>query len=741
MSPLVYSIPPFLTAGLLAFLAVVAFRHAWSTLSGRLFAMLCVMSSLLYVEMVILFNAHSAAMALESDRLGHVLHPFLLPLFLHFFHVHLKIRRRPWLLGIAYGYAALLALLAPGETMIAAVHHFSFGYFGQAGSLYPLMAAGVVLVTAYNLFVIHRTIANTAGNIEKNRLMYVLVGFGTLSILSSLNMLTTFGYNLYPPGAFGFIPMTVFAVGVFKYDLLDMDLLIRRCLHYSAPAVVLVGGYALLPAALQRIFGEARFSEALLVLSALIFTIILVTERSKNWRFKIFVGFSEKNRSTYRQTIEQVSRTIAGVLDHRTITRLLQETLIDNMQVKNCSLFVADADRSGYVTRAAAGQVSDRSATAFVGAHTCLPRYLLETARPVRKQQLMGHKNAAAAAVLAEITGLHGEVILPMLYKERLNGFLVLGEHRSGRVYHHRELRLLETLCHQSAVAIENAHAYQALEELNRTLEAKVAERTEDLQAALVEKERSQEQLIRSESLAALGQLVAGVAHELNNPLASVTSILQSTVEDLRLWEPDSPPDEALMDDLLFADTELSRAKSIVASLLGLARQTQTYEELVDMNSVIRDALRILFNQYKHASVTIVEELDARLPNVSGNFANLGQVVLNIIQNAIQAVSDQTGRIVLGTRYSPVGRQVIFSCRDNGPGIDPKLRQDIFKPFFTTKPVGQGTGLGLYICHEIVRKHGGSVLVETSDERGTAMAVRLPANEVGRPQESAHDSG
>jgi len=313
-----------------------------------------------------------------------------------------------------------------------------------------------------------------------------------------------------------------------------------------------------------------------------------------------------------------------------------------------------------------------------------------------------------------------------MRFKGELKGFLAMGEKRSGETFSSEDLDLLEPLCHQSAVAIENAHAYQALRELNRTLEARVAARTHDLQAALEEKERSQEQLIRSESLAAIGMLVAGVAHELNNPLTSVTSLLQSVAEELRRCPPGHPLDLELLDDLQFADKELARARGIVASLLGLSRQTQTYEEAVNLNLVVRDSLRVLHNQYKHAAVGVVEALDAELPALRGNFANLGQVVLNIIQNAIQAAPEQQGRIMLATAYDAARREVLFSCHDNGPGIDSAIRQHVFKPFFTTKPVGQGTGLGLYICHQIVQKHHGTIAMESADPHGTVVIVRLP---------------
>jgi two-component system NtrC family sensor kinase len=162
-----------------------------------------------------------------------------------------------------------------------------------------------------------------------------------------------------------------------------------------------------------------------------------------------------------------------------------------------------------------------------------------------------------------------------------------------------------------------------------------------------------------------------------------------------------------------------------VTSLLGLSRQTQTYTEAVNINAVIKDALRIMNNQYKYHDLDIVENYAANLPEIRGNFANLGHVVLNIIQNAIQSVMDTQGTIFLTTWYNNDAGQVVFSCKDTGPGVPEAFRQDIFKPFFTTKEVGKGTGLGLYICHEIIQRHGGTLALIDTDAIGAEFEVRL----------------
>jgi signal transduction histidine kinase len=227
---------------------------------------------------------------------------------------------------------------------------------------------------------------------------------------------------------------------------------------------------------------------------------------------------------------------------------------------------------------------------------------------------------------------------------------------------------------------------------------------------------------------------VAGVAHELNNPLASVSSLVQSAVETIEEGAPEqvlgsregAEDKEELVADLRFSLKELNRAKDIVASLLGISRQTQEYTEPVAVNDVCRNALRVLYNQYKGTDIEIVQDFADNLPEIRGNFANLGQVCLNIITNAIQAVGSGPGKIFVRTRYNEQAETVVFECEDNGPGIPEEVMKDIFKPFFTTKEVGRGTGLGLYLCYEIVRRHNGTILPKTNAQGGATFRVELP---------------
>ena len=245
--------------------------------------------------------------------------------------------------------------------------------------------------------------------------------------------------------------------------------------------------------------------------------------------------------------------------------------------------------------------------------------------------------------------------------------------------------------------------------------------------AALEEKDRTQQKLIQSESLAAIGQLVAGIAHELNNPLASTSSLIQTDIELLNEQTDKRAVDDEVLKDLEFSLKELRRAETIVKSVLGLSRQTQTYVEDVDINALLDDTLRILHNQFKESEVIIEKYYEAGLPRVNGNFANLGQVFINIIKNAHQALPDGKGTLSLKTRYSKETSSITIECHDTGKGIPVEVIKDIFKPFFTTKEVGSGTGLGLYISHEIIKKHEGLISVSSKPGRGTTFTIDLPA--------------
>ena len=722
---LLYSIPPFLSLCCFVFLACLSVSHGRKNRINRLFTVICILGTFLYIDILVIFNCESAQTALFVSRLDHFFIIYFIPLYIHFFHAYLKISGRVWLIRLAYLFSFILMCFTPTQWFIADMQRHAFGYFGRGGPLYMLVGVGSAGATGYVLMLIRQAINQETQSILKNRLKYIFCGFGILGLLIGMNTLPLLGYAVYPLGNFSFIPLSIFAVGLFRYDLLDMGILIRRSVIYSLLTVTLTLLYALIVTGINMTVTGINASDSI-YFPLLFFVVVSVVFGPVKTRIQTLVDrYFFKGRYDYRQTIKQLSQTIAAVLDIRQIAALLVETISGSMQVSHCCVYLSDDAGPPTFLRCQNNEDLSWPLDAVAG-NSPLIVWMKDHLRPLQKDPLMlQSKDAFSRQVYAEMENIRAAVVFPLIFENTLNGFLAIGDKKSGDLFQAEDLDLLETLANQSSLSIENAKSYRKIEDLNKNLEEKVAERTLALQTALTDKEKAMELLIRSESLAAIGTLVAGTAHELNNPLASAMSLIQSTLEDLSMQN-DLPLNPEILDDLEFAGKELARAKAIVGSLLGLSRQTQTYSESIDLNAVVKDALQVLRNLYKNQKIEISDQYCGDLPLVTGNFAGLGQVALNIIQNAIQATVPSSGTIFLKTDVDSAHHQVIFACEDTGPGISDAMRQDIFKPFFTTKAAGQGTGLGLYICHDIVERHGGTLTLEKSRGQGARFVVKLP---------------
>ncbi|MBU1161341.1 MAG: GAF domain-containing protein [Proteobacteria bacterium] len=724
-----YSIPPLLTLICFLALAALAIFRGPRTQTNFLFLTICILGSFLYFDILFAFNAQSKETALRISRTDHFFIVYLFPVYIHFFHAYLNISGRKWLIKAAYVYAFILMCFTPTSFYIASMQKHYFGYFARGGVLYPFFGLAGLLVTFYVLIQIYQAIRFETSSSHKNRLKYLFAGFGIMGLMNGLNVFTINGYSVYPPGNLSFIPLTLFAVGLFKHDLMDMGIFIKKSLIYSLLTAFLTCLYTLLIIMVNAVFKDVRFSDSIYFPVFFFVLIAFVVGPLKSIVQDFVDRIFYKGKYDYQKTIKHVSRMIVSVLDYDAISKLLTDTVVETMLVEYCSVFLSEPSKHHFVNFSAYAKPVNLDQPVKWRKKSALVEFMKTHHQPIIKRKIAKLvPTADKKDVLSDLEILKAEIALPLLFKEQLYGFIILGEKRSGNLFTQEDMDLLETLSSQSALALENARSYRIIEDLNKDLEKKVEERTRALKEALSEKERTQEQLIRSESLAAIGQLVAGVAHELNNPLTTVTSLVQATIEDIEQLDSENSLDADMIDDLKFADKELDRARSIVSSLLGLSRQTQTYSEAVDINLVVKDALRILYNQYKHCELNIVETYAQDLPDIQGNFANLGQVALNIIQNAIQAVMDMKGTIFLSTHVDVNSRQVVFLCKDTGPGIPEDIREDIFKPFFTTKALGKGTGLGLYICHEIIVKHGGTLKHQKSNDSGAVFEVRLPAD-------------
>ena len=331
-------------------------------------------------------------------------------------------------------------------------------------------------------------------------------------------------------------------------------------------------------------------------------------------------------------------------------------------------------------------------------------------------------------------------IYLPIKLKDRIIGVITVQSFKK-HAYERFHLDILRTLAAYTAIALDNSYAYLRLNEIN-----------EELTATLEDLKQTQTQLVQSEKMASLGQLTAGVAHEINNPINFVSAgidSLSNNYQDLGellqkyallqagndnnelLLEIDQLKKELDLDYLLIEIPQLlesikagaNRTTEIIKSLRNFTRLDEDSLKKANINEGLDSTLVILRNQMSDR-IEVIKEYE-ELPPINCYPGQLNQVFMNILNNAIQAV-DGPGKIIIKTLQQ--NGNVTISIKDTGKGMTEELKQRIFEPFFTTKDVGEGTGLGLSISYGIIEKHRGKIEVESAPGKGTEFIIQLPVN-------------
>jgi two-component system sensor histidine kinase HydH len=310
--------------------------------------------------------------------------------------------------------------------------------------------------------------------------------------------------------------------------------------------------------------------------------------------------------------------------------------------------------------------------------------------------------------VLKEKFNLHSLVVIPLFTKEKALGAIAADHTEPGRRLTQETLDSVMRFAQQAGLAIQNASMYQELKNFSRQMEEKIQKTTADLR-------KTESQLIRSEKLAALGQLAAGIAHEIRNPLTSINILIHSLRERL-------PSENSQQEDLKVIEEEIHRMNEIVDQFLRFAKPASPLLEKTDVLSIFEETLQLLRPQIEKQRIVVEKEFQA-LPMIQMDPEQMKQAMLNLLLNAIQAMPEG-GQLTLKGQNSKDGQWIHLSIEDSGMGISPEDIDKLFDPFFSTKE--GGIGLGLSITHRIIDQHHGKIEVENAPEKGTIFTVWLP---------------
>lgn len=439
-----------------------------------------------------------------------------------------------------------------------------------------------------------------------------------------------------------------------------------------------------------------------------------------------------------------ICQTIAGELALNDLLARLREVMLIGLRARRGILLLLERD--GYLVAVQASP--DEPKLAYV------PFTQLEKAVQSRINQVIGTRQK----VVLKEKGVTF-VVVPLVFQGRLMGICYL----EMLVFDEDMQEKLEVVLAQTAVSLTNARRFAEVKEQARLLEGeevyrrmlqqKVAERTAEIEQAMQQLKITQDQLIVQEKLASLGSLASGIAHEIKNPLNFVNNFAAMTVElvqELRqivevqehLLEAEASEEIVdLLSSLEFNANKIQeqgkRADSIVRSMLLHSRGQGSERELVDVNDLLAEAVHLAYHgarqQTAVCDIRLEQSLAANLPAIKLVPQDISRVFVNIISNAVYAVQDKFRD--MGEGYAPaiwvssreLAEWVEIRIGDNGPGIPENDRDEVFTPFFSTKPTGEGTGLGLSLSYNIVvQGHQGKLEVQSELEQYTEFIIRLP---------------
>src|SRR5215469_12628471 len=547
-----------------------------------------------------------------------------------------------------------------------------------------------------SLSLLLRRVGRSDSRTERARLTYLAIGAAAALLFTGLDGLVALGV---PFPTLGQVVTTLYlfflAQTLLRLRLMDLHELLGKVASQTVLAVMLAAVFLVLTAWVKGNTSLYLFNT---VLAAFVIGILLEPLRAKVEAQVVHIFFRE--RSELLRSLAALRTRLANVIDPGEATEVILDALEETRRVTHASVYLLAEDRPGFqrlnfrgpepVSFLDAAAARGLLSAAAGGQKALLLENLERRIIEMRTRTAEGRRSREELKrALDTRNALLG---LKSAFTVRVVGFLNLWDERVPEAFASDEIAMVLEVAERLATIVENSKLYERMRERDR--------------------------------LAALGEMAAGLAHEIRNPLGAIKGAAQCLEPRPRAGE------EGEFLDVIVE--EVNRLNGVVTQFLDYARPLKQSFGTVDLNEVVGRTIRLIQNEVP-ARIALVVELGENLPAVEGDPEQLKQVLINLVQNAIQALGTAPGTIRVRTRgperfadLRASGEFVEIDVTDDGPGIPPEQQPNIFVPFFTTKQ--KGTGLGLAICQRLVKSHGGSISVQSKVGEGSTFVVRLPAH-------------
>jgi signal transduction histidine kinase len=541
-----------------------------------------------------------------------------------------------------------------------------------------------------------------ANSYHRQRLKYFFLAIGLSFLLGGgLNFLLLLGLNSYPLGniAAG-IGLLFMSYSIVQHRLVDVSVFMAKGLSYILSLIILAIPSFFVVSLLESFFHQRVEVSFVLILiligTAAILLFQVIIKRMDEAMLQIIV----RDKYKYHEILNEFGQRLVTIVDLNRLLQMLADTIENSMGVKTISVFLHDPEKEIYRVALQRGFADVEP----MKANNPGVQYLQGKKEAILRPELGNASQGSMGEELSKImVRLQAEICLPLIYMNRLIGFINLGSKAAKEMYYSEDLNLLNSLANQVAIAIENANLYENLK-------------------------RSQGIMRRADRLASLGTLIASLAHEIRNPLVSIKTFTQLLPERI--------DDEEFRNYFLrVASGEIDRLTGLINELLGFARPSEPRPQGEDINTLIDKMEVLVSTEARKKNVTLSKKYASDLPQVKVDAEQIKQVLLNILLNALQAIKGE-GQIWIETRLVQVPMEeksegfIQVEIRDSGVGIPKENLERIFDPFFSTRP--DGSGLGLAISHGIIHEHGGFISVESQVGEGTSFKVHLPLKQGGK---------